>query len=238
MCRCLSIIVKFGNADRLSWRSVCPLVFAKTATTKFWRNSASKRRWVFCPDYERRREVIEVKRDLTSGIVSLITFCRMIQFISLLECWGRLLRLWYVISIARLENQRHWPLEMRLYDWSALHGAQIPGFRPGKSVPESVLINFIGKDQIRSSAVEAILKKTLPEAMSSVSSAKSIWIFLFLVLLNLLVVHSCFVLDGELRNWCTQSHDQFWNLGLKLAGCRSLGDHWRIQNTFHPNLPN
>jgi len=47
--------------------------------------------------------------------------------------------------------------------------AKIPGFRPGKSVPESVLINFIGKDQIRSSAVEAILKKTLPEAMSSVA---------------------------------------------------------------------
>lgn len=49
------------------------------------------------------------------------------------------------------------------------HGAQIPGFRPGTSVPESVLINYIGRDQIHSSAVEAVLKKTLPEAMSSVS---------------------------------------------------------------------
>lgn len=51
-----------------------------------------------------------------------------------------------------------------------LHGVQIPGFRPGKSVPESVLINFVGPEQIRSSAVEAVLKRTLPEAMSSVSS--------------------------------------------------------------------
>lgn len=50
------------------------------------------------------------------------------------------------------------------------YGAQIPGFRPGTSVPDSVLINFIGPEQIRSSAVEAVLKKTLPEAMSSVSS--------------------------------------------------------------------
>lgn len=48
-------------------------------------------------------------------------------------------------------------------------GAQVPGFRPGKNIPENVLINFIGQDQIRSSAVEAVLKRTLPEAMSSVS---------------------------------------------------------------------
>lgn len=51
-----------------------------------------------------------------------------------------------------------------------LYGVQVPGFRPGKAVPESVLINYIGPEQIRSSAVEAVLKKTLPEAMSSVSS--------------------------------------------------------------------
>ncbi|KAG0562657.1 hypothetical protein KC19_9G162700 [Ceratodon purpureus] len=47
--------------------------------------------------------------------------------------------------------------------------AKVPGFRPGKPVPQSVLINYIGTDQIRSSAVEAVLKKTLPEAMSSVA---------------------------------------------------------------------
>lgn len=47
--------------------------------------------------------------------------------------------------------------------------AKIPGFRSGKDVPESVLIDHVGADQIRSSAVEAVLKRTLPEAMSSVA---------------------------------------------------------------------
>ncbi|XP_024388971.1 trigger factor-like protein TIG, Chloroplastic isoform X2 [Physcomitrium patens] len=47
--------------------------------------------------------------------------------------------------------------------------SKVPGFRPGKNIPENVLINFIGQDQIRSSAVEAVLKRTLPEAMSSVA---------------------------------------------------------------------
>jgi len=47
--------------------------------------------------------------------------------------------------------------------------AKVPGFRPGKAVPESVLINYIGPEQVRASAVEAILKRTLPEAMSSVA---------------------------------------------------------------------
>lgn len=45
---------------------------------------------------------------------------------------------------------------------------KIPGFRPGKEVPESVLVNFIGPEQVKASAVEAVLKRTLPEAMSSV----------------------------------------------------------------------
>jgi hypothetical protein len=35
-------------------------------------------------------------------------------------------------------------------------------------VPDAVLINYIGPQQIRASAVEAVLKRTLPEAMSSV----------------------------------------------------------------------
>jgi trigger factor len=47
--------------------------------------------------------------------------------------------------------------------------AKIPGFRPGKTVPDAVLINYIGPQQIRASAVEAVLKRTLPEAMSSVA---------------------------------------------------------------------
>ncbi|XP_071730244.1 trigger factor-like protein TIG, Chloroplastic [Rutidosis leptorrhynchoides] len=46
--------------------------------------------------------------------------------------------------------------------------AKVPGFRPGKKVPESILISYIGKDGFRKSVVESILKRTLPHAMSSV----------------------------------------------------------------------
>ncbi|KAL3686763.1 hypothetical protein R1sor_013072 [Riccia sorocarpa] len=47
--------------------------------------------------------------------------------------------------------------------------AKVPGFRPGKRIPENVLVNYIGVTQVKSSAVEAILKKTLGEALSSVA---------------------------------------------------------------------
>ncbi|KAL3686786.1 hypothetical protein R1sor_013095 [Riccia sorocarpa] len=46
---------------------------------------------------------------------------------------------------------------------------KVPGFRPGKRIPENVLVNYIGVSQVRSSAIEAILKKTLGEALSSVA---------------------------------------------------------------------
>ncbi|CAI9262494.1 unnamed protein product [Lactuca saligna] len=46
--------------------------------------------------------------------------------------------------------------------------AKVPGFRPGKKVPESILISYIGKDGVRKATVESILKRTLPHAMSSV----------------------------------------------------------------------
>ncbi|KAK1418019.1 hypothetical protein QVD17_27155 [Tagetes erecta] len=48
--------------------------------------------------------------------------------------------------------------------------AKVPGFRPGKKVPESILISYIGKDGVRKATVEAILKRTLPHAMSSIES--------------------------------------------------------------------
>ncbi|KAI3708624.1 hypothetical protein L2E82_37929 [Cichorium intybus] len=44
--------------------------------------------------------------------------------------------------------------------------AKVPGFRPGKKVPESILISYIGKDGVRKATVESILKRTLPHAMS------------------------------------------------------------------------
>ncbi|KAJ7518467.1 hypothetical protein O6H91_21G070300 [Diphasiastrum complanatum] len=46
---------------------------------------------------------------------------------------------------------------------------KVPGFRPGKRVPESILVNFIGQKQVRASAIEAVLRKTFPEAMASVA---------------------------------------------------------------------
>lgn len=47
--------------------------------------------------------------------------------------------------------------------------AKIPGFRPGKKVPETVLINHIGKKNVQKATIESILKRTFPHAMSSVT---------------------------------------------------------------------
>ncbi|KAK9151500.1 hypothetical protein Syun_009809 [Stephania yunnanensis] len=45
---------------------------------------------------------------------------------------------------------------------------KIPGFRPGKKVPDYILENYVGKKNIRQATIESILKRTLPHAMSSV----------------------------------------------------------------------
>ncbi|XXG53731.1 hypothetical protein AAC387_Pa03g1785 [Persea americana] len=45
---------------------------------------------------------------------------------------------------------------------------KVPGFRPGKKIPESILINYIGKEYVQLSAIGAVLKTTIPHAMSSV----------------------------------------------------------------------
>ncbi|KAG6472727.1 hypothetical protein ZIOFF_070204 [Zingiber officinale] len=45
--------------------------------------------------------------------------------------------------------------------------AKVPGFRQGKKVPENILLNYIGRQNIQQAVVEATLKKTLPHAMSS-----------------------------------------------------------------------
>ncbi|KAJ0102264.1 hypothetical protein Patl1_04123 [Pistacia atlantica] len=47
--------------------------------------------------------------------------------------------------------------------------AKIPGFRPGKNVPESILLSYVGKQNVQKATVESILKRTLPHAMSSVT---------------------------------------------------------------------
>ncbi|KAK1430930.1 hypothetical protein QVD17_14059 [Tagetes erecta] len=45
---------------------------------------------------------------------------------------------------------------------------RLPGLPQGMEVPEEVIVSYIGKDGVRKATVEAILKKTLPHAMSSV----------------------------------------------------------------------
>ncbi|EXB63261.1 Trigger factor-like protein TIG [Morus notabilis] len=47
--------------------------------------------------------------------------------------------------------------------------SRIPGFRPGKRVPESILLSYVGKEHVQKATVESILKRTLPHAMSSVT---------------------------------------------------------------------
>ncbi|EEF31176.1 trigger factor-like protein TIG, Chloroplastic [Ricinus communis] len=47
--------------------------------------------------------------------------------------------------------------------------AKIPGFRPGKNVPESILMSYVGKENVQKATVESVLKRTLPHAMSSVT---------------------------------------------------------------------
>lgn len=47
--------------------------------------------------------------------------------------------------------------------------AKVPGFRPGKNVPESILLSYVGKQNVQKATVESILKRTLPHAMSSVT---------------------------------------------------------------------
>ncbi|GAV85867.1 FKBP_C domain-containing protein/Trigger_N domain-containing protein/Trigger_C domain-containing protein [Cephalotus follicularis] len=47
--------------------------------------------------------------------------------------------------------------------------AKVPGFRPGKNVPESILISYVGKQNVHKATVESILKRTLPHAMSLVT---------------------------------------------------------------------
>ncbi|CAH9076119.1 unnamed protein product [Cuscuta europaea] len=49
--------------------------------------------------------------------------------------------------------------------------SKVPGFRPGKSVPESILVSYVGKQNVQKATVESILKRTLPHALSSVTGS-------------------------------------------------------------------
>ncbi|MED6160984.1 hypothetical protein PIB30_056385 [Stylosanthes scabra] len=47
--------------------------------------------------------------------------------------------------------------------------AKVPGFRPGKPVPESILLGYVGRDNVQKATIESILRRTLPHAMTSVT---------------------------------------------------------------------
>ncbi|KAL1307424.1 hypothetical protein AAHE18_17G031400 [Arachis hypogaea] len=46
--------------------------------------------------------------------------------------------------------------------------AKVPGFRPGKPVPESILVGYVGRKNVQKATIESILRRTLPHAMTSV----------------------------------------------------------------------
>ncbi|MED6125737.1 hypothetical protein PIB30_071561 [Stylosanthes scabra] len=47
--------------------------------------------------------------------------------------------------------------------------AKVPGFRPGKPVPESILLGYVGRENVQKATIESILRRTLPHAMTSVT---------------------------------------------------------------------
>ncbi|KAG5081701.1 Trigger factor-like protein TIG, Chloroplastic [Glycine soja] len=47
--------------------------------------------------------------------------------------------------------------------------AKIPGFRPGKKVPENILISYVGSQNVQKATIESILRRTLSHAMTSVT---------------------------------------------------------------------
>ncbi|XP_047171275.1 trigger factor-like protein TIG, Chloroplastic isoform X2 [Vigna umbellata] len=46
--------------------------------------------------------------------------------------------------------------------------AKVPGFRPGKKVPEEILIGYVGRQNVQKATIESILRRTLSHAMTSV----------------------------------------------------------------------
>ncbi|BAT80664.1 hypothetical protein VIGAN_03026000 [Vigna angularis var. angularis] len=47
--------------------------------------------------------------------------------------------------------------------------AKVPGFRPGKKVPEDILIGYVGRQNVQKATIESILRRTLSHAMTSVT---------------------------------------------------------------------
>lgn len=47
--------------------------------------------------------------------------------------------------------------------------AKVPGFRPGKTVPESILVGYVGTRNVQKATIESILRRTLSHAVTSVT---------------------------------------------------------------------
>ncbi|XP_020261872.1 trigger factor-like protein TIG, Chloroplastic isoform X2 [Asparagus officinalis] len=73
-------------------------------------------------------------------------------------------------------------LACRVADEARLN--QVPEFCPGKRIPENILINYVGKQNVQGATIEAILKKTLPHAVSSVNLVHALFTYCGLALSN------------------------------------------------------
>lgn len=47
--------------------------------------------------------------------------------------------------------------------------AKVPGFRPGKKVPESILVGYVGSKNVQKATIESILRRTLSHAVTAVT---------------------------------------------------------------------
>ncbi|KAK9133149.1 hypothetical protein Scep_012677 [Stephania cephalantha] len=86
------------------------------------------------------------------------------------DCYSRVLAE-FTKLVKELKKEAFFALNVDVFSvmrvkWRPL--ALIPGFRPGKKVPDYILENYVGKKNIRQATIESILKRTLPHAMSSV----------------------------------------------------------------------
>ncbi|AET00600.1 putative peptidylprolyl isomerase [Medicago truncatula] len=47
--------------------------------------------------------------------------------------------------------------------------AKVPGFRPGKKIPESILVGYVGSKNVQKATIESILRRTLSHAVTAVT---------------------------------------------------------------------
>ncbi|KAB1217240.1 Trigger factor-like protein TIG [Morella rubra] len=96
--------------------------------------------------------------------------------------------------------------------------AKVPGFRPGKTVPESILLGYVGKKNVQKATIESILQRTLPMACYGLGKISMYDEHLESRLLET-SLHLALDFDESL-------------LGSTLSLCRALRDSVRIVTKF------